>query len=653
MARPLIPAERRLAAAAAGSLGGTGASGFWEERDELVPVGVRLCLLPGLVGAERFKESLRSTTFSLQLHREDLQARCFHTRNRLEYGRMCHLAGAAAAAEMGAGDMFLLGCVAKALRAAGQVRSHGSARFRLEELLASSVDLLEEFARLREGRREGDDDVVVRQDMLLEVRLAKPSKPEHPGRPADISLRSALSRAAAEELSRADGTLQLSASAASHAGSMRSTQARPAAARPRHEQFFDCGTRLVMTAELRRKLQRPAEPLDLLHAAPDDAAAARALAITPFTRMVFVFKYDDDATLLAINTAVSKVNRRALPNIQGSLRSYSLADEELRASEDGSLDVITGFSLIDDEVRLVVLEGLAGAGMGMYSIYADIPRQMENSSKLKILGNPQVLFPRRLYPAFGPDLKRIRVRDRLKLLVRRPELYNRRQVDEVCFAAADAAMQLRRAVDLLSTKELGMYPSSESLGKFELLYGEAISRADLDGLAAEETWRRQRKEAAAAASKVAAAEEGGGSPAAGSPVAPAKVPQTNPRLLPTDSHNPAFEQHLRTRPRDRIDHIDEQEALRQAALQSAQQRAAAREQQDSETLVKILGPEAASKGKIHTYSQQALNFRVLNFSDLRQRLSTVNDATYTFRFNPTLPLPHPPPTLPLPHPTPT
>ena len=34
----------------------------------------------------------------------------------------------------------------------------------------------------------------------------------------------------------------------------------------------------------------------------------------------------------------------------------------------------------------------------------------------------------RLYPNFGPELKKVRLRDKLKKLIRRPELYNRKQV---------------------------------------------------------------------------------------------------------------------------------------------------------------------------------------------------------------------------------
>jgi hypothetical protein len=82
------------------------------------------------------------------------------------------------------------------------------------------------------------------------------------------------------------------------------------------------------------------------------------LSTTPYTRMVFVFKYSDDETLSAINNAVCNVNMDALPDIQGSMRSYSFTAEEIQAANTGRLDVVCGFTVIDDEVRVVVIEGL-------------------------------------------------------------------------------------------------------------------------------------------------------------------------------------------------------------------------------------------------------------------------------------------------------
>ena len=131
------------------------------------------------------------------------------------------------------------------------------------------------------------------------------------------------------------------------------------------------------------------------------------------------------------------------------------------------------------------MEGLAGTGKGMESVMKDLPREAGNDKNLTILANPNVLFQKRLYGEFGPDLKRIRIRNNLPKLARKPEVYNRKLVSQQCFDAIDHVMHLRWAPDLLSTKEMEMYPTAAALNAVELLYGEAISRADLDGVGAE------------------------------------------------------------------------------------------------------------------------------------------------------------------------
>lgn len=158
-----------------------------------------------------------------------------------------------------------------------------------------------------------------------------------------------------------------------------------------------------------------------------------------------------------------------------------MTQEEVEEVNDGKIDLVCGFTIIDDDTRMVVLEGLAGCGKGMEELFVDLPRFDSNSSDVTILSNPEVLFHKRLYTSFGPDLKRIRPRENIKKLVQRPELYDRKQVDTICFSAFESLMGLHLAEDLHTTKEFSLYPDAEALNKFEILYGEAISKEDIDG----------------------------------------------------------------------------------------------------------------------------------------------------------------------------
>jgi len=262
-----------------------------------------------------------------------------------------------------------------------------------------------------------DDHVVVQEDMVVEVRLEKPAKPEKWDLPPDISLKSALIRAKEEEQSRLDGTLAANAmtrSATTGTGTLRSQMKYKGP--PRHELFLTNGTFVELSAALHRKLiksidqQSPGatqEAIDPSGPSATDMISLRALdnklKVTPFTRMIVLFKFSDDDTLKALTTGIESINSHALPDIQGSIRSYSFSQAELVSGSNGTLDVITGFMILDDDWRLVVLEGLAKPGGGMSRLFIEfLPRAKANDESLKIVCNPEVLFADRIYPEFGP-----------------------------------------------------------------------------------------------------------------------------------------------------------------------------------------------------------------------------------------------------------
>jgi hypothetical protein len=54
------------------------------------------------------------------------------------------------------------------------------------------------------------------------------------------------------------------------------------------------------------------------------------------------------------------------------------------------LDYLSGFEVIDNDVRILVLEGLSSGAMKQLGEL--FPREAPNSEALKILKNPDVLF---------------------------------------------------------------------------------------------------------------------------------------------------------------------------------------------------------------------------------------------------------------------
>jgi hypothetical protein len=76
--------------------------------------------------------------------------------------------------------------------------------------------------------------------------------------------------------------------------------------------------------------------------------------------------------------------------------------KEFSAEErkDFSLDFLSGFELIDPEMRVFVFEGLGGAGKAIEQMYLANERTKPNDKKFKMLYNPDIRYKNRIYMDF-------------------------------------------------------------------------------------------------------------------------------------------------------------------------------------------------------------------------------------------------------------
>lgn len=81
--------------------------------------------------------------------------------------------------------------------------------------------------------------------------------------------------------------------------------------------------------------------------------------------------------------------------------------QEKQAADDGTLDVVSGFMVIDEDSRTIVLEGTAGTHGGLTAILRRVGRAGPNGQAYRALENPEVRFSRRLYTCFDADLKKV------------------------------------------------------------------------------------------------------------------------------------------------------------------------------------------------------------------------------------------------------
>ena len=160
-----------------------------------------------------------------------------------------------------------------------------------------------------------------------------------------------------------------------------------------------------------------------------------------FQRHVYVFAYENAKLLQRIRAAVDEINGKAISG--AVLRTHQFSETEQAAAEDGNLDIVTGFQCVDDEFRIVVLEGLASGSMALLT--ERLGRERANNDQYKVLSNSQKSYTRRLYTAFSVDLKVIRLREPLGIVVRFPEIYDHTRVSDACYGALQFLCEMRNA----------------------------------------------------------------------------------------------------------------------------------------------------------------------------------------------------------------
>ena len=328
---------------------------------------------------------------------------------------------------------------------------------------------------------------------------------------------------------------------------------------------------------------------------PDD------IIFRPFTRAVYTFEYNNVKLLQSLNAAIAKVNEAALKDTMiGSLMSYQLTSEQVEATENATMNVLCGFTVLDDDSRMIFLEGTVE---GIESVLHDVPRSQANDWSFRVLANPEVRFKERLYTGFNVDLKKVRLREPLPILNAMPELYNRAKVTEECFEALHRLGEIRHSNRMSEANVLQMFPTANMVTSIESKYGESISLEDILGVKPKKKIRSwMRKE------EVAVVEEA---------VEMEKKRESVRLKGPTDDKNPEFDEYLKTRTPP--DFLKEQEELLGLAKKEAD---AARD--------KRAELDAIEDPNRHVYSSQKLAYTEIKKQEMRDRLSREKNCTFTY-----------------------
>ncbi len=327
-----------------------------------------------------------------------------------------------------------------------------------------------------------------------------------------------------------------------------------------------------------------------------------------FERVVFMFLYSDSQFMVRLRAAMQEINEAVLPHAE-SLRSYQLTEEEVEMANNGELDILTGFQVVDNEFRIVVLEGLSQ--QGIQTLFQRIPK-IKNSEQCRILSDRTVRYTERLYTPFEVDIKVIRLRDPLRLIMQSPEIYDTFKVDLACQQALVYLANLRSTLRSNALARTQSFPTVEMLSKLESKYGESVSIEDLDGVPKAAKVRSVRDKFSGSSSSSSSNNNNddnafgnnnsgedlpalAGSSSAGALMQHNKT--TARRKAPTDSFNPAYLKYLSEW--SERDHLEEHRQARRRVRRSLRERLEQRAAADKKLLAKFGG----ENGEAYLYAK--------------------------------------------------
>ena len=319
----------------------------------------------------------------------------------------------------------------------------------------------------------------------------------------------------------------------------------------------------------------------------------------PFTRAVYTFEYGNVKLLQSLNKAIEGVNSKNLDMI-GSLMTYELTEEEIERAENGELNIICGFTVLDDDCRMIFIEGTVE---GMMQVLDEVRRTQANDWSYRVLSNPEIRFKKRLYTSFNVDLKKVRLREPLPMLTSMPSIYNRAKVSEECFEALQRLGEIRHSNRMSEANVLQMFPNAAMVTSIESKYGESISMEDILGV-------KPKK-------KIRSWERVDTGPVVEEEVVEDKKKEIVRLKGPTDDKNPEFDAYLKTRTSK--DFLAEQEELLKKAEAEAD---ILREKRRAE--------DALEDPDRYMYSTQRLAYTEIKKAQLRDRLSKEKNCTFTY-----------------------
>lgn len=197
--------------------------------------------------------------------------------------------------------------------------------------------------------------------------------------------------------------------------------------------------------------------------------------------------YNDSETMKILKDLFETINKEAfkLKSVK-EIYTKTLSPEEL---DDNNIDYISGFQIIDQNLRITILEGITGKAMNL--IKEKLPKLELNTEKKKIFSNSKILFNKRIYSSFNLCLKFIKLRNPLNQILNTADIYLKANKYREIFNAFMQLGFILQSPTFESITNANLFPSFESLTQLERKYADIINDEDLSGIHSEKKKKKK------------------------------------------------------------------------------------------------------------------------------------------------------------------
>ena len=187
-------------------------------------------------------------------------------------------------------------------------------------------------------------------------------------------------------------------------------------------------------------------------------------------RFIYVTTYLDSNFMQTLKELFEEINQKAftLKSVK-EIYTKGLTEEE---RDNNEIDYISGFQLIDKNIRITILEGITGKAMKI--IKERLPKTQMNNNM--IFADSTVLFNKRLYSKFDLSLKYIKLRETLSNILQTFDIYTKANKYRQIYDAFLNFGSILKAQTLREISEAKLFPDSESLLLLERSFRKEICR---------------------------------------------------------------------------------------------------------------------------------------------------------------------------------